>query len=169
MAPYLVYCANCAGSFALAGKTHAHILDLVFRANSAAEAVETPQRRRDNAALAKAALIELYDGGTYKSAVRPWDGLRVNIPASLAADIEQRLILEDDVKEAIYESERACEVFILPGGSSVGGELRQCRLFRDVVTIWVQYIKHDAGDTAEDCGYTVVDVWNHRMRFSDAG
>jgi len=165
--PYLVYCANCAETFALAGKTRAHILDLVFQADDAEETGENLQRRRDNAVRAKAALIEFYEGGTFKPAVRPWDALRVKLPASLAADMGLRLILEDDVKEAIHESESAGEVFILPGGASNGGELRQCRLFREVVTIWVQYIKHGEDETAEDYDYTVVDAWNHRMRFFD--
>jgi len=169
-APYLVYCANCAGTFALADKVHAHVLDLVFQnndANDAAETGKTPQKQRDNAIRAKAALIELYEGGSFEQAARPWDAPRVKFPDSLAADMGLRLILEDDVREAIYEAERAGEVFILPGGAPGGGELRQCRIFREVVTIWVQYIKHDAGKTAADYDYTIVDVWNHRMRISD--
>ena len=168
--PYLVYCANCAETFALAGKAHAHILDLVFGTDDAAKPGESLQQRRDNAVRAKAALAWFYEDGAFEPSARPWDALRVNFPASLTADMNRRLILADDVKEAIYEAERAGEVFVLPGGTSVrpdGGELRQCCLIREVVTTWAQYIKHGEGETAEDYDYTVVDVWNHRMRFSD--
>jgi hypothetical protein len=165
-APYLVYCANCARTFDLAGKSSAHILDLVFNTDDAAAGGnESLQKQRDNAVRAKAALVELYESGDFKPAARPWDDLRVNIPDSLVAEMSARLILFDDVKEAIYESERAGTVFVLPGGNPSGGELRQCCLIREVVTTWAQYIRH--GETAGDYDYTVVDVWNHRMRFSD--
>jgi Fe-S oxidoreductase len=160
---YLVYCANCAWTFALAGKANAHILDLVFGTDGAAESGKSLQQQRDNAIRAKAALMELYDGKTFEPAARPWDALRLEIPASLAAGMSLRLILEDDVKEAIYEAEHAGAVFALPGGAPDGGELRQCCLAREVVTIWAQYIKR--GDDAYD--YAITDAWSHRMRFSD--
>ena len=163
--PYLVYCANCAGTFALAGKEHAHILDLLFTTNDAAKPGHGLQQQRDNAVRAKAALTELYEGGSFEPAARPWDTLRVNLPASLDVGMNMRLILTDDVKEAIYRAERAGEVFVMTGGAPNGGELRQCCLVREVVTTWVQYIKRDEGETANN--YTVMDVWNHRMRFSD--
>ena len=166
-APYLVYCANCAETFALSGKAHAHILDLAFNTDDAARAGESLQRRRDNAVFVKAALIKLYDGGVFTPPARPWDKLRVKFPDALSADMNKRLILLDDVKEAIYESESARDVFVLPDGAPGGGELRQCRLVREVVTIWAQYTKHGNDEKAEDCEYAVVDVWNHRMRFSD--
>ena len=165
--PYLVYCANCADTFALAGKARAHILDLVFAADDAAGADESLQKRRDNAVGVKTALIELYEGVSFEPAARAWDGLRVKLPEALVAEMGKRLILVDDVKEAIYESEQSGAVFALPGGAPDGGELRQCCLVRDVVTIWAQYIKQGEGETAKDYEYTVVDVWNHRMRFSD--
>ena len=165
--PYLVYCANCAETFDLTGKAHTHILDLVIGANDVAEYREGLQKKRDNAVRTKAALTELYEGGSFKPIARPWDVLRVNLPDSVIADMNLRLILTDDVKEAIYESERTGEVFVLPGGASNGGDLRQCCLVREVVTIWVQYVKHCEGELEDYCDYTIVDVWNHRMRFSD--
>ena len=165
-APYLVYCANCAGSFSLAGKAHSHILDMVFPApDDVTESGASLQRQRDNAISAKADLMELYNGGSFEPTARPWDTLRVNIPASLIADMNRRLILADDVKEAIYEAEQAGEVFILLGGASDGDNLRQCCLVRDVITTWVQYVKRAESKT---CDYSVVDVWNHRMSFSGA-
>ena len=170
-APYLVYCANCAGSFSLSSKAHTHILDLIFGSDDVTESGESLQRQRDNAVSAKAALAGLYDGEAFEPTARPWDTLRVTLPASLAAGMNLRLILADDVKEAIYEAERTGEVFVLPGGGvrngENGGELRQCCLIREVVTTWVQYVKSGEGKTADDYDYTVVDVWNHRMSFSD--
>jgi len=163
-ASYLVYCANCAGTFALAGKAHAHILDLVFRTDDAPESGKSLQQQRDNAIRAKAALMELYEGKSFEPAAHPWDALRVEISAPLAADMSLRLILADDVKKAIYEAERTGEVFVLPGGASDGGELRQCCLGGEIVTIWVQYVKRGGGEAKYV--YTVTDVWSHRMRFS---
>ena len=166
-APYLVYCANCAWTFALADKTHVHILDLVFETEDAAGTDESLQKQRDNAIRVKAALIDVYESGAFKPVARPWNALRLKFPASVVADMNLRLILADDVKEAIYESERANEVFVMPGGAPNGDELRQGRLIRDVVTTWVQYVKYVKRETEDDYDYTIVDVWNHRMRFSD--
>ena len=161
--PYLVYCANCAQTFALAGKAHAHILDLVFPEPEEEDdkPAESLQRQRDNAIRLKADAAEFNNVVLVKPAGRPWDALRVNLSAELIAEMNLRLILVDDVKEAIYKAERAGEVFVLRGGAADGGELRQCSLVRDVVTIWARYIKRGEDD------YTLVDVWNHRMSFSD--
>ena len=166
--PYLVYCANCAGSFALAGKTHAHILDTVFpAADETLKSEGNLQQQRDNAISVKTAMTEFYEAVSFKPAERPWDVLRVNIPASFTKGMNLRLILVDEVKEAIYTAERAGEVFVLPGGAPDGGELRQCRLIRNVVTIWVQYIKRGEGEAVDEYTYTVIDVWNHRMKIGD--
>ena len=165
-APYLVYCANCVGTFVLAGKTSVHILDIVFPETDGAVKHNTGlQQQRGNAVRAKAALIMLYKDGEFKPPARPWDALTVNLhTALLTTNMDLRLILTDDVKEAIYEAERSDEVFISPDGAPDGGELRQCCLIRDVVTIWAQYTKRNDKGTAE---YTIVDAWNHRMRFFD--
>ena len=176
-APYLVYCANCADTFALSGKAHAHILDLVFPADGdacpdrrseaardgqeAGSRVPALQMRRDNATLAKTALAELYGDEAPAPATGPRGAVRIEIPPALAADLDTRLILADDIREAIYEAERTGEIFALAGGAPGGGELRQCRLAGNVVTIWVQYAKRSEG------GYNVIDAWAHRMRFSD--
>ena len=119
------------------------------------------QQRRANAFLVKSALTELYEGKPAIPVAKPWDELCVEIPASLAADMDKRLILADDLREAVCEAESTGEVFVLAGGAPDGGELRQCRLVRDVVTTWVQYIKHGKDR------FAVIDAWNHRMRFSD--
>ena len=165
--PYLVYCANCAETFDLTGKAHTHILDLMLSAGDVAQYREGLQKKRDNAIRTKAALMEFYENVSFESAPKLWDNLRLNFPDSVIADMNLRLIVADDVKEAIYEAERAGEVFVLQGGASDGGELRQCCLIREIVTTWVQYVKHGNGETAENYDYTIVDVWNHRMRFSD--
>jgi len=185
-APYIVYCANCAETFALAGKAHAHILDLIFPGEAAPapeadsfvparpeDAVRAAgpvslQKQRDNSARAKAMLMDLYGDTGFEPKPRPWDGIRVDVPGTLAAELDRRLILEDDLKEAIFEAERAGEVFTLAGGAPDGGELRQCRLIRDVVTTWVQYTKDNAAPEAPYGGlYKITGAWNHRMHFSD--
>jgi hypothetical protein len=175
-APYIVYCAHCAGTFALAGKPHIHVLDLFFPpegpgvpgATTGALPVIPLQRQRDNASLTKSLLTELFDGGSFDPAARPWDAIRLEVPPSLVPDMDRRLILEDDLKEAIYEAERTGDFFVLPcevpndaanGTADHRGELRQCCLVRDVVTTWVQYTKA--------ISYIIIDAWSHRMHFSD--
>jgi len=163
-APYLVYCANCAGTFAIEGKEHVHILDLIFPDEHSRDGsfnrqslskepslLCSLQQLRDNATLTKTAVAEIYGDTIPPPPEKPWDALKVEIPSALAEGMDKRLILADDIREAIYEADRSGEYFILPDG-----ELRQCQLERDAVTIWVQYTKNE-----------VVDVWSHRMRYSD--
>ena len=176
-APYLVYCVNCAGSFALEGKEHAHILDLVLSEsadgsqNPQTPAGESLQARRDNALRTKAMLMELYEGKAYDPAQNLWDAMRIDIPPALTHEMDGRLILADDLKEAIYKAEQSGEFFILPDGTPNGGELRQCCLIRDVVTTWAQYTAPTATPTAAapahtPQAYAIIDTWSHRMRFS---
>jgi len=177
--PYLVYCANCAETFSLSGKRHAHILDFIFPVNDdiGRRGPGSLQTWRDNAVRTKAALAGLYGDKAEPPAEKPWEALRVDIPALLAADMDRRLIPADDVREAIYKAELAGEVFLRSGGAPNGCVLHQCRLIRDVVTTWVQYTVTDQvsgpDDSAPDAAqyrakcYTIVDAWNHRMRYSD--
>jgi len=168
-APYLVYCANCSETFALAGKEHVHILDLIFKMTemtkepSPCQMTKEPspchplslQQWRDNAAQTKALVMELYGSEPVEPSEKPWDLIRLDLPDALISDMDKRLILEDDLREAIYKAERNNDIFTQSNG------LRQCRLIRDVVTTWVQYRINES-----NC-YKVIDVWSHRMRYSD--
>jgi len=175
-APYLVYCANCAGAFSLSGKDHVHILDLVFPPEHEGRAPfpqGSLQQWRDNSARAKSAIAGLY-GDTAMPTEKPWDAFQIEIPAPLALDMDKRLILEDDVREAVYKAESSGEIFAKENPGPVGGELRLCRIARGVVTIWAQY-RAESPACAEDASagpvaasYTVIDVWSHRMSFSAA-
>jgi len=159
-APYIVYCANCAATLALEGKRHAHILDLVFPSED--DAAVSLQRMRDNAAFVKTAIAGLYGDEISPPPAVPDGAFRVEFPPSLIAEMDRRLILEDEVREAVYEAERTGSVFIA-GGAPDGAGLRRCRLVGDVVTIWVEYKKVEIS-FGEDC-CIIMDVWNHRMRY----
>jgi len=158
-APYLVYCANCAGTFAIEGKEHVHILDLVFPADE--PQANSLQKWRENALVIKEALAELYGEKVSPPVENPWDTLVLDIQASLAAEMDKRLILTDDVREAVYKAELSGEIFVRAEGAPGGKELCQCRIVRDVVTIWIQYMRN--GNE-----YVILDVWSHRMQCSDS-
>ena len=166
--PYLVYCANCAKTFSMAGKENTHILDLIFPMTNGDTdniAAGSLQRWRNNAALTKTMIAELYGDMITEPDKKPWDILNIEITTSLAVDIDRRLILEDNIREAIYKAESNDEYFVCEEKIATGSVFRTCRLVKNVVTIWVQYIKHEEKPNY----YSVIDVWSHRMRYAEEG
>jgi Fe-S oxidoreductase len=156
---YLVYCANCADAFDLAGKENVHILDLIFGAQeipafSGMTGVVTDGLggRRDNAVLTKDALMRLYEGTPFVPEIRLWDKVTLTIPSSLIGEMDGRLLTEDDLKQAIYTAEESGDRFW-------NGDVYQCSLAGPVITTWVQY-RPGAGES----DYIIMDAWSHRMR-----
>jgi Fe-S oxidoreductase len=182
-APYLVYCANCADSFELAGKESRHILDLLFGHGeqrpeclpggpTAAEGAipatfgrgeQRPgslQDRRDNALSAKQRLVALYGMRTVPPEPKPWDEIAVNIPQEMFADLDKRLIMTDDIREAIWAAEATNEKFCLSGD-----DVFQCSLEKPVVIYWVRYRKVPGNP----CSFDIMEAYCHRMRFLREG
>ncbi|MDR1574042.1 MAG: FAD-dependent oxidoreductase [Clostridiales Family XIII bacterium] len=155
--PYLVYCANCRDVFAEKGKDCAHALDLAFGLPVLTKEPNL-QQKRDNALLIKRALAR--PGENAGPLPRAWDGVKLARSEALAAETDRKLILEDDLKEAIWLAERTGEKF-----TDESDGMCQCCLVRPTVTYWVRYRK--AGGEP-DAAYEVFDAYCHRMRF-DAG
>jgi Fe-S oxidoreductase len=149
--PYIVYCANCRDVFAERGKTCVHILDLAFGL-PAPERMPTLQEKRDNALAIKRALASPGEGAAPPP--RAWDGIRLVLREGLLAEMDRKLILTDDLKEAIHLAEDAGEFFI----DETDG-MRQCRIVRPNITHWVRY------RALEPDAYEVFDAYFHRMRF----
>ncbi|MDR2355071.1 MAG: NAD(P)-binding protein [Clostridiales Family XIII bacterium] len=149
--PYIVYCANCRAVFAERGKTCVHILDLAFGLTAPAKE-PTLQEKRENALSIKRALAPR--GESAAPPPRAWDGIRLVLREDLLAEMDRKLILTDDLKEAIRRAESAGEIFI----DETDG-MRQCCLVKPNITYWVRYKAAEAG------AYEVFDAYSHRMRF----
>jgi hypothetical protein len=154
---YLVSCANCADAFDLAGKENVHILDLVFGAPEIGVSAGLGARRR-GAARTKDALMRLYEGAPFVPESQPWDHVTLTIPPALLAEMDGRLLTEDDLKEAIYTAEKS-------GARFACGDILQCSLAGPVITTWVQYKKQGTGND----DYAIIDAWSHRMRIEADG
>lgn len=147
--PYIVYCANCLEVFRSQGKPAAHVLDALFPGGPA----ETPnlEQKRKNTLAVKGAIMEALEQQRFVPASAPWDGLVLEVSDSARANMEEKLITDSDVAEAIFAAEQAGDYFADDSG------LRTACLERKVLTYWVDY--RVSGPEA----YTVENAYCHRM------
>ena len=150
--PYVVYCANCLEVFRAKEKPAVHILDAVF--GGAGEGIPTLEEKRRNTLKVKGALMELLEHKSFEAEAQPWDALALEFSDDARANMEDKLITDRDVAEAIYRAEQDCDYFTDESG------LRTACLVRDVLTYWVDY--RPAGE-----GYAVVSAYCHRMRIDE--
>ena len=71
------------------------------------------------------------------------------------SDIDRNLIVESDIKEAIWLSDKSGDKFY-----NEADELWQCSMVKSALTYWVQY-KETAPKT-----YEIFSAYYHRMRFN---
>ena len=150
--PYIVYCANCLEVFRSRGKTAAHVLDAVFGDSGG---IPTLEEKRRNTLRVKGALMELLEQNDFTPETAPWDALALDFAPDARANMEDKLITDRDVAEAIFLAERDGDYF-----TDVDG-LRTACLVRDVLTYWVDY--RPAGENA----YRVESAYCHRMRIDE--
>jgi NADPH-dependent glutamate synthase beta subunit-like oxidoreductase len=153
-AGFLTYCAMCRDQLAKTGKPVQHILDLLFP-ETAVDASEPPagiSARRVNRRRLKDKLLERHgrDGMT----PQPWEDVALVISAETGAMLEERRILEDDVRQVMHKvrSGGRCMAHGEDGRRIAAAELGE-------VTFWVEY--RDGQD-----GYEVLRAWSHRMRIA---
>jgi Fe-S oxidoreductase len=168
----LVYCAMCKGLFTEQGKRCFHILDLLFAANPeeyALKRMSTLSKRRENRAALKRRLLERVWGerpgvaGTGERGATGADeqlgaapsrvpGYAIAIPPEVQQKMEERLILQDDVEDALARGlTDAGEGFYHAQKDSLLINIR-----KQQVTYWVEYAV--VGKTME-----VRSVYSHRM------
>jgi len=87
-------------------------------------------------------------------APQPWEDVRLDISKSVAAVLEERRILEDDLRQVIFTSKEGGRCFVHgdDGRRIASAELGE-------VTFWVEY--REERDT-----FTVLKAWSHRMRIA---
>lgn len=151
----LTYCAMCRDQLARTGKPVSHVLDLLFHdsAHSADEPSPTISDRRKNRREIINTVLESYPGGVLVPAAQ-WEGISLHISSELSVTLEERRILEDDIRKVLYDSKQK--------GSSLihgdnGSRISSAKLGQ--VSFWVQYKEENNVFNIESC-------WSHRMTIS---
>ncbi|GAB1410586.1 FAD-dependent oxidoreductase [Desulfovibrionales bacterium] len=150
-ADFLTYCAMCREQLARTGKPVLHILDLLLP-DLAHEATEAPagisSRRMNRRKLKNTVLERLHQPGMPRLA---WEDIVLELTPEVRAMLEERRILEDDVRQVIHQSRQNKRCFVHADGRRIASaELGE-------VTFWVEY-------TEKDGACVVQTVWSHRMR-----
>ncbi len=157
---YLTYCAVCRDFFARRGKRTLHLLDLIDgSAPNVSAARPSPgfsQRQENRARLKRKLLAELW-GERMSDEQAAWEKIRLVIPDDVQARLDDRLILEDDVRRVIEYAERTGRRLVSP---QTGHLLAYHR--PTAVTYWVEY-------TFENDGFRIYNAYSHRMQIADGG
>lgn len=151
--PYLVYCANCLEVFRSKGKAAAHILDAVFPGGG--EKTPTLEQKRNNTLRVKAIMMKELENKDFLQKEMPWSALQPEFTDSARANMEDKLITDSDVAEAIFAAERDGDYF------EDGNGLRTACLMKKVLTYWVDYRELSAGT------FRVENAYCHRMRIGE--
>lgn len=146
--PYVVYCANCREVFLSKNKECTHILETVFGKEGS---VPTLSEKKQNTAQLKCALMKKLENREFVMKENEWDSVRIIVPQDIRSRMEDKLITDSDIREAIYLAEKNTD-YLLADDSS-----RLASLNTKYVTFWVRY------STGEE-GYLLSDVYAHRMK-----
>lgn len=144
---YLTYCAMCRDNFARRGKHAVHILDLLYPEGDAALRPDPgfSNRQENRGRLKRRLLRELWR----ENMDEPANDIELVVAAEVRADLEKKLILQDDIRQVIRHAEASGEK-LLDGNRFVASH-RPVR-----ITYWVEY-------TVEDGRYVVHRAYSHRM------
>ncbi len=149
--PYIVYCANCRDVFFQKNKSSAHILALIFGIEQRAT---TLQEKKANSLEVKRIMMKKLSGEDFTPQKPPWDELSLSMPRLLREELDRQLIIEDDLKEAIWMAEASGDKFI----NDAEG-VCQCSMVKPALTYWVQYKKNGP------LLYEVRNAYCHRIKF----
>jgi Fe-S oxidoreductase len=153
-ADYVTYCAMCRDFFAAKGKRTVHVLDLMFEPDVEGRAERTgpgySQRHENRARLKRKLLKEIW--GESMAGDEQYESIIVRLPEDVAARLEDRLILIEDIQRVIEYAERTKRRLT---HRETGRYLAYHR--PDAVTYWVEYLPTDDG------AYEVFNAYSHRM------
>ncbi|PIE57349.1 MAG: hypothetical protein CSA33_08750 [Desulfobulbus propionicus] len=152
--PGLAYCAMCRDNLAAAGKPVAHLLDFLFPHPKSDNPLTRPDpgfsaRHENRARLKQQFLQTLFHEEGQPPA--PHAALELIIDDTVRELMNQRHILEEDLRKVIYHAHETGVSFINPEN---GHRLAKYRPVR--VTYWVEY-------TEEGPAYRIHTTYSHRM------
>lgn len=153
-ADYVAYCAMCRDNFAAKGKRTYHLLDLIYgEADDASPAKKGPgySQRRENRVRLKNKMLKEVWGDKVADLKRPYETIKLIIPADVNEVMEERLILKEDVQKVIENAERTGNKLF----NRNNGHIMACH--KPVsVTYWVEY-------SPQDDGFAIHNAYSHRM------
>ena len=152
---YLAYCAMCRDRLVAAGKRASHLIELLFPAVEGGDPaargwISWSDRRTNRARVKEAILREL--GETGGGTVEEYESIRLVMTDEVRRRIDERRILEDDIRRVIDHAERTGRRL----RNNEAGAYRACHQPENV-TFWVDY-------TPGDEGFTVHNAYCHRMK-----
>ena len=156
-ADMLTYCAMCRDQLAKTGKPVLHLLDLLFPAlaHSASEPPASISKRREGRRRLKADVLAGYSPAEILP--QSMETLRLVISEPVAALLEERRILEDDIRRVLFQAKEQGRHFTHgEDGRRVASE----RLGE--VTFWVEYRE-------ENETFHISRAWCHRMLIGGGG
>lgn len=156
--PVLTYCAMCSDQLAKSGKPVYHMFDLLFPIADRVEKTHpvSISTRRENRRMLQQELLT-YTGSSTVIERPKWHQLKLEIPSDVAQRLNDRRILEDDIKHTLYLSLHQNNREYVCHASSSKCIAHQCI---GKVTYWVQY--HMVDDV-----YHVESCWSHRMSIKE--
>jgi hypothetical protein len=155
---FVTYCAMCRDFFAAEGKRTVHVLDLIFgedlEERTTRRSPGYSQRHENRAHLKRHLLKEIW--GEDMDDQAPFESIELIVADDVAALLEDRLILTDDVRRVIEHAERTGRRLRNPQG-------RLLAYHRPTsVTYWVEYLP-------EGEAFRVFNAYSHRMEIPGGG
>ncbi|ABQ25205.1 pyridine nucleotide-disulfide oxidoreductase/dicluster-binding protein [Geotalea uraniireducens] len=152
---YLAYCAMCRDNFAAAGKRVSHLIELLFPTAPGGDPaargwISWSERRTNRAKVREGILREL--GGKGEGMVEDYEGIVLRMAPEVRKRIDERRILEDDLRRVIDHAERTGKRL---ENLRTGCYRAYCQT--ENVTFWVDY-------TPGEEGFTVHNAYCHRMK-----
>ncbi|MEW5956794.1 MAG: pyridine nucleotide-disulfide oxidoreductase/dicluster-binding protein [Chloroflexota bacterium] len=151
---YVTYCAMCRDFFAARGKRTLHLLDLIYGQDPDGRATRPSpghsERHENRARLKRKLLKETW--GEDMDGPSTFETIRLAIADDVRARLEQRLILDEDLRRVLEFAERTGHKLL---NRQTGHWLAHHR--PTAVTYWVEYTQQ--GDT-----FVIHNAYSHRMQ-----
>jgi len=152
---YLAYCAMCRDNFAFAGKRISHLIEHLFPtvegADPAARGWISWSERRANRVRVKDAILRDLGEGEERE-MQEHEKLRLTLSPEVRKRIDERRILEEDIRKVIYQAESSGKRLRSKENGNYLAYLQPAN-----VTFWVEYVPD--GD-----GFSVLNAYCHRMK-----
>lgn len=149
---FLTYCAMCRDQLARTGKPVAHLLDILFgdTAIPHTDPPLSPSARRAGRRYLQGKVLARYSPAELP-ARQPWQDFNLVVAEPVAAMLEERRILAEDIQRVLFLAAKQGSSFAHQGDDRL---IASARLGE--VTFWVEY--RQLGDA-----YHIDRCWSHRM------
>lgn len=141
---FLTYCAMCRESLSGSGKMVFHLLDILFLPPAEKKRAGF-SKRQQNRELLRTKLL-----GSCDIPTEPWDNLPISVSDRVREKLEERHILDSDIKQTLWKASSMGRYLISPEGTKLA-----CSRIGNV-NFWVEYRE-------DDQSFTIINAWSHRM------